>query len=157
MPSAELIMAPSLVAIAGVMMSISIRTAHNTMAELEKLQGTWVGVALTSFGQPVRADFSSWRLVIKGADYTHSLPKSESRFRISRLAPRARPKGFELRDHPDVRRGPSSPPSHFRCVYEIEGDTLRVCFANPDDPLPTKIEMTNPKYLCYEWKREKKK
>ena len=159
-PRKELSMPASVVTVAGLLLSVAGRSAQDVKAELDKLQGTWVGVAATRFGKPIPEDVTKARLVIEGRDHTRTAPDGRKlKMQVLGADPRKSPKRIELRDHPDVpRESPLNIPLRYWCVYEIEGDTLKLCIAlGSDRTFPTKIEQSNPEYVYVEWKRMMKK
>jgi uncharacterized protein (TIGR03067 family) len=92
-------------------------------AELARFQGLWKAVAVEVDGTPVpRHLYQDARLVIAGGRFTlcNPLPDAEQRAEGSFAVDPARtPKQLDLRLD-DGRM--------LREVYELEGDTLRVCY-----------------------------
>jgi uncharacterized protein (TIGR03067 family) len=92
-------------------------------AELAALQGEWETVAVEVDGSPVpRHQYQDARLVIAGDRFLllNPLPDAGQRVEGSlRVNPAATPRELDLR----LDDGQA-----FREVYELEGDTLRVCY-----------------------------
>ena len=151
-------MPASVVAFAGVLLSMAARSGQEVRAELEKLQGTWVCIAARSGGKPIRADLASWRLTIEGRNYTRTSSGGRPyQMQLLSMDPWKSPKRIELRDHPDMpRESPLDIPGRYACVYEIDGDTLKQCIGNPPK-FPAKMDKDSPKYAYFEFKRMKKK
>jgi uncharacterized protein (TIGR03067 family) len=52
----------------------------------------------------------------------------------SRIDPAKRPKAIDLTPTEGEHKGQTA-----RGIYEVEGDTLKICFAEPDKPRPTEF------------------
>ncbi len=99
--------------------------------DMKKLQGTWKTVAVVVEGKTIEAPSRTATVTIKGDKYTVTYPPSESgETKVSestfKIDPGKKPReiNFTAAVGPDKER-----PS--RGIYELEGDTLKICF-NPD-------------------------
>lgn len=98
-------------------------------------QGTWRAVAFEADGSPVAPQqYQDARLVIAGDRFTlwNPLPDAEQRVEGTfRVDPSKAPKELDL--HLDGGKT-------VREVYELEGDTLRVCYPVRGGDRPTSLE-----------------
>jgi uncharacterized protein (TIGR03067 family) len=94
--------------------------------ELAKFDGTWVGVSATQDGKEVpKAEAESMRLTVSGEKYTFKVGDTEAEG-THKLDPTRSPKQIEA-----VRtKGPHAGEKMLG-IYELTGDTYRVCFAAP--------------------------
>ena len=147
----------SIITAAGLFLSVAAGIGPEGKADLQKLQGTWVGVAMTIDGKPKGSGVSSWRLTIKGTELKYSWPGDPLNHRISAMDPRPNPRRIELRDE-QYKGGATSVPGRYKCVYTIEGDTLKLCMLlDPRDKFPSKIEKDKAGYRYFEWRKIKEK
>jgi steroid delta-isomerase-like uncharacterized protein len=104
----------------------SLREPDPHQDELAKFQGTWVAVAFEREGVKTPEEhLGAVRLVIEGDRYRYSEPGGgfEGRFRLD---PTRRPKEIDSIPTTGEHRGKVAPG-----IYEIDGETHRVCFAPP--------------------------
>ena len=104
----------------------SLREAASPQDDLAKFQGTWVAVAFEKEGVTTPEEhLGAVRLVIDGDRYRYSEPGGgfEGRFRLD---PTKRPKEIDSIPTTGEHRGKVAPG-----IYEIDGETHRVCFALP--------------------------
>lgn len=106
-------------------------------AELRRFQGTWKTVSLVWDGRPLTdAPGGSQRLVIKGDRFS-----AEERGRalpgVFTIDPTARPKTIDI----TILAGPAVGMTHSG-VYELEGDTYRVCMPTRGGDRPAAIAST---------------
>ena len=121
--------------------------------ELEKLQGTWYMAALEVEGQQVAEEkLQSATLTIKGDKYTVTV-KDTSYETVIALDPSKKPKAIDM----VFTDGPNKDKIH-RGIYELDGDTFKLCRARePDDERPTEFA-SQPKsgVFVVVWKRQMK-
>jgi uncharacterized protein (TIGR03067 family) len=120
--------------------------------ELEKLQGTWVMVGLEVNGEAVpEKKIKGTTLVIKGDKYTVKVKdtKHETTFKID---PSKEPKAIDMY-FPD---GPNLPKLS-EGVYELDGDTLKVCRnQTPGEARPTQVgSWPDTNLFVVTWQRKK--
>jgi uncharacterized protein (TIGR03067 family) len=122
-------------------------------ADLEKMQGTWVRVNMELDGNPFPLE-GVWTASYSGDVLTLAIDGKVYRTgAIVTLDTRQTPKAVNTWDAEGPFKDKTLPG-----IYEIDGDKLRVCFANPGDARPT--EFTTKKgtgFLYVEFKREKTK
>jgi uncharacterized protein (TIGR03067 family) len=103
-------------------------------AELARLQGTWGTASVEVDGSPVPPHlYRDARLVVAGDRFVlfNPLPDAGQRLEGSlRLDPAKTPKELDL-----LLDGGQA----FQEVYELEGDTLRVCYPVRGGPRPTAL------------------
>jgi uncharacterized protein (TIGR03067 family) len=144
--------AASLLAAAGV-------RAQDARKDQEALQGTWVMTAKEFMGKKASEDEIKklgTRIVLKGDTVTVStldageyVVVSEATFKLD---PATKPKSMDL----TVTGGPSKGKSGL-AIYELDGDTLKVCWAIDEEKRPTRF--AGPKdseWIFVVYKREKK-
>jgi uncharacterized protein (TIGR03067 family) len=121
--------------------------------ELEKLQGTWYMAALEVEGQQVAEEkLQSATLTIKGDKYTVTV-KDTTYETVITLDPSKKPKAIDM----VFTDGPNKDKIH-RGIYELDGDTFKLCRARePDDERPTEFA-SQPKsgVFVVTWKRQTK-
>lgn len=128
-------------------------TKDDAKKELERLQGTWTMAALEIDGQPVPADkLRGTTLEIKGHKYIVTV-KGEKHAMALALDPSQKPKAIDM----TAADGPNKDKVH-RGIYELEGDTLKLCRARePDGERPTEFgTWPDTGVFLVTWKREKK-
>jgi uncharacterized protein (TIGR03067 family) len=120
--------------------------------ELERLQGTWVMAALEVNGEEVpRKKLVGTTLVIKGDKYIVKVKDTTHETTI-KLDPTKDPKAIDMY-FPD---GPELPKLS-KGVYELDGDTLRICRRQaPGGERPTQIgSWPDTNLFVVTWKRKK--
>jgi uncharacterized protein (TIGR03067 family) len=126
---------------AAVVVELAIQAEVPT--DLERLQGTWRFVLGR---RPAELVISDYLFAMRFAD-------GETYLGIFRLGPESRPKIMDMRidEGPARHRGKIA-----RCIYELDGDTLRWCPAEPgsEQRLTTFPAATDPRYLCLVLRRE---
>ncbi len=110
--------------------------------DLEKMQGTWTVVAMESKGRKVPSDDlkkSELRLSIQDDNFAYQASKKILREGTIRIDPEQKPKTLDSSE-----TGPGGQAQATVGIYEIDGDTLRVCFAPAGEQRPKKFT-TGPK------------
>jgi uncharacterized protein (TIGR03067 family) len=122
--------------------------------DMEALQGTWTAVILERNGQKAPEEvLKSFRVVIKG-DKMIINPESDHRTSTFKLDPSKKPKAMDNTPDQGPKKGMVLP-----AIYELEGDTLKICFDNEgvSDKRPTEFKTTPASGLAlFVLKREKK-
>jgi uncharacterized protein (TIGR03067 family) len=120
--------------------------------ELKKLQGTWVCVSLEREGEPIPADALQGSMAVYEDDRVTLYRDGEVyRKGIVSLDPARSPKRVNTWDIDGPYEDQTNPG-----IYEIDGDTLKLCFARPGAERP--IEFTTkkaPGFLYGVYKRKK--
>jgi uncharacterized protein (TIGR03067 family) len=113
------------------------------ITDLQRLQGTWRSVSGRRQAELVISDYLFAMRFTDGDTYLGTF----------RLGPELRPKTMDMRidEGPPQHRGKLA-----RCIYELDGDALRWCPAEPgtEERLATFPTVVNPRYLCLEFRRE---
>jgi RNA polymerase sigma-70 factor (ECF subfamily) len=136
------------------------KEAASVNQELEQLQGEWLIIGGESGGkdrsEELRED--GIKLVISGDQFTitSSTPKRllmQGSIRAYRTRP---PKRMDLIDSlHELKREGSAP--EYRCIYELDGDVLKVCYGDEDRPrkFTSKLDSDLPgeHFQLLVWKR----
>ena len=122
--------------------------------ELAKLEGTWVAVGGAFRGTETPEEDTKkagHRLVISGDkfEWYTALQEDPVMKGTVKIDPSKGPKAMDLSFD---RQGESA---HGKCIYELDGDTLKLCYGEPDRPAAFKTKAGSDDKL-YVWKREKK-
>lgn len=120
--------------------------------DLQQLQGTWVMAALQVEGTDVPEEkIKGTTLTIKGDKYITKV-KDTTRETTIKLDPSQKPKAIDMyfpdgTDLPKLAKG----------IYEIDGDTMRICRAQmPGQERPREfITQDNPGVFIVTWKRQR--
>jgi uncharacterized protein (TIGR03067 family) len=103
--------------------------------DLAALQGTWNLIAMETEGDMVPPEqFKGWHAVYEGDALTLWSESEARRHGITTLDPSRSPKAINTWDQDgpyDDRTVPG--------IYELNGDSLRLCFARPGDQRPTEF------------------
>jgi uncharacterized protein (TIGR03067 family) len=123
--------------------TIEFPTQLEAPTDLERLQGTWMAV---SGRQHVEFVVSDYLFAMRFRD-------GETCLGTFRLGPQCRPKTMDMRidEGPARYRGKIA-----RCIYELDGDTLRWCPAEPgNEQRPSTFpSATDMRFLCLEFRRQ---
>ncbi len=120
--------------------------------ELERLQGTWALVGLEVNGEAVpEAKLQGTTLVIKGDKYVTHVKGNKHETTIE-VDPGKKPKAIDMY-FPDGTNAPKLS----KGVYELDGDTLKVCrHQTPGEDRPSQIgSWPNTNLFVVTWKRQK--
>ena len=118
----------------------------------DAIQGTWLPssaeLAGKKFPDEVR---TSMKLVMKDDSYTVTVGKQVDKGTV-KLNPSAKPKAMDITGTDGPNKGKT-----ILAIYELDGDTLRVCYDLDGKNRPTKFE-TKPdtKLFLVTYKREKR-
>jgi RNA polymerase sigma-70 factor (ECF subfamily) len=122
--------------------------------DLAALQGTWIAVRIERSGKEAPAAMlKDFKVVFKGNKMT-IWPGRDDRTSTFKLNPAKSPKWMDHIPHEGPEKGKSLP-----AIYELKGDTLRMCFDNEgvSDARPKEFKSTEGSGLCvFVLKKEKK-
>lgn len=134
-----------IVALLGVMTSVGTAddppsTRQPARVDLAKLQGTWHCVAMERDGGEIPADDLKGSTVVYEDDQS-ILYRDGKLFRrgIITLDPSKTPKRINTWDLGGPYQDQTVPG-----IYEIDGDTLKLCFSRPGDERPTEFSTKKP-------------
>jgi len=117
------------------MASIAADKADGDKTDAEKFAGTWTAVAIERDGKPVPADdLAKVKLVVKGAGYTLETGH-QTIAGTHKLDPKQTPKTIDA-----VRSEGPDKGKTIRGIYELTGDSYKVCFGEPDGKRPTEFK-----------------
>jgi len=101
-------------------------------ADLEKLQGTWVLVSMQVEGQAAPPEVIEGQSVVyEGDAVTLKDGETVRRRGVVTLDPTRQPAAINTWDKDGPREDRTTPG-----IYELKGQTLRLCFARPDERRP---------------------
>jgi uncharacterized protein (TIGR03067 family) len=103
--------------------------------ELKRFEATWKFVMIDVEGRKIPAErFGEDRLVLKGKQFTTTIggTTTEGFFKID---PTASPKTIDI----TFTDGPGKDNTQ-KGIYELDGDTQKICWAAPGKPRPTEFE-----------------
>jgi RNA polymerase sigma factor (sigma-70 family) len=126
--------------------------AQDVKKDLEALQGTWRVVEAYRAGQPAKLDAAHDRALFKG-DLQILDPGGADRTSRFALDPSKHPKWIDFATMPAKGKGINVP-----AIYELQGDTLRICFDNESDTpkRPSEFSSTPQNQLTLEVLRRMK-
>ena len=122
--------------------------------DLEKLQGTWICVGGGFRGEETSAEDAKkagHRLVISGDKFAwHTSLQEEPLLKGTVIIdPTKRPKTMDMAFDREGK------PAVGKCVYELDGDSLKLCYGEPERPAEFNTKPGSDHKL-YVWQREKK-
>jgi uncharacterized protein (TIGR03067 family) len=103
--------------------------------ELKRFEATWKYVSIEIEGDKVPAEkFEDDRLVLRGKQ-SISTVQGNTVHGTFKIDPSARPKTIDI----TITDGPGKDNS-LKGIYELDGDTQKICWAKPGKPRPTEFE-----------------
>jgi uncharacterized protein (TIGR03067 family) len=124
-----------------------------TKKDLERLQGDWAAVSMIRDGQSIPDDdVQSLFRTTKGDQYTVFLFKKAIGKGTFKLDATKKPKTIDLQAASGPAKG-----QPIKGIYEFEGDTWKICYANPGKDRPTDFTAKEgSERTLAVWEREKK-
>jgi uncharacterized protein (TIGR03067 family) len=106
--------------------------------EREKLAGTWAATAAEDYGEKVPEEKArSIRLVLSGNEFTASDGETTVMSGTFAVDPGKKPKTIDLMSTAGRHEGKT-----LEGVYELDGDTLKICFVEPGAKRPKELVST---------------
>jgi uncharacterized protein (TIGR03067 family) len=103
--------------------------------ELAKLEGLWFAASATQDGKELpKEEVKKIALVVKGGSYTFTSGASIVKGKY-KLDPSTRPKSIDA-----IRTSGDKKGMTLKGIYELEGDTFKVCLADPDKDRPKEFK-----------------
>ncbi|HEY1859096.1 MAG TPA: TIGR03067 domain-containing protein [Gemmataceae bacterium] len=100
--------------------------------EMKKFDGGWQPVTLKANGQEVPAeDLKKVHVAVEGGQYTVKVEDNVVEKGAFTVDPGKKPKQIDMKATEGQNQGKS-----FHGIYELEGDDLKVCFAEADKDRP---------------------
>jgi uncharacterized protein (TIGR03067 family) len=115
------------------------------------MEGTWLPSSAELAGKPFPEEVrKTIKLVIKGDKYTVTVGKAVDQG-TAKLNPSAKPKALDITG----TDGPNKDKT-FKAIYELDGDTLRICYDLSGKGRPTEFATKEGTHLfLVTYKREK--
>jgi len=102
--------------------------------ELKRFEGTWSYASVVADGKPApKESLKASRLVLKGDRFTMTTPESTHKGTYS-VDPTVTPKTIDVTFIEGPRAGKT-----IKGIYDLTGDTCKVCIALDDQPRPTEF------------------
>lgn len=121
--------------LSGLFLSIAQGQGENLEAEKKKLQGTWTVVTFEKEGKPVpEKELKGMQWVFAGDKLAINRGKKVLASGTFKLLPGQTPSVIDYREGPDI----TSP--YDAMIYQIEGETLKVCTSADRKKRPSKFE-----------------
>jgi uncharacterized protein (TIGR03067 family) len=133
--------------------------AQDAKKDQEQLQGTWMMVSREFQGKKAtkeELEKLNTKIVVKGDSITVWSKDAGTDEVLSELTfkldPATKPRSLDF----TITNGPTKGQTAV-AIYELEGDSLRVCYATGDAKRPTQFAATNDtEWVLLSYKREKK-
>jgi uncharacterized protein (TIGR03067 family) len=120
--------------------------------ELKKFQGAWTFELVVAGGKEIpAAEFKGMTVTFEGDKYTVKKGDEVIQSATQKLDPSKSPKAFDA----TVAEGPNKG-AVLLCIYEISGDTLKVCFDPEAKKRPTQFKSESGSQTLVVHKRVKK-
>jgi uncharacterized protein (TIGR03067 family) len=121
----------SLPALALALLLSALASADTAKEELEKLNGVWRAESVTEDGKEMSADdLKTVRLIVNGKEYTYARGTNFIKG-THKLDPSKKPRAIDA-----VRSSGADKGKTLKGIYELKGDSFKVCFAAPGKDRP---------------------
>jgi uncharacterized protein (TIGR03067 family) len=131
--------------------SLAVFAAEDS-ADFKALQGSWIPIKAELGGNPLPADvLKTITLNLTNQNYEVTITGEQSDYGTWTLDTAAKPKGMTI----VATKGPNTGKT-FPCIYEIKGDTFRVCYDLSGAKRPTDFKTaTGTKLYLVTYNRKK--
>lgn len=139
----------------GVMLLLAFTVYAQDKKELEKIAGKWQPTMMQLGETKFTAEQIKQTTLIIEVDKYHVNVSGQSDKGTLKLDPKAKPKSMDIVGTEGPNKGKSFP-----AIYEIEGDSLKICYALEGTKRPTEFKVSGEKVLLVTYqkvKEEKKK
>jgi uncharacterized protein (TIGR03067 family) len=120
-----------LVIVAGGLLIAADAPKDSGKQDLERLEGTWVATSAEANGEAFSDEATkSMKLVVKGDKYTFTMGGEHEKGTL-KLDPTKKPKTIDIHITEGTEKGKTQ-----LGLYELEGDTLKVCVAEAEKDRP---------------------
>lgn len=127
----------------------NLESRRQARGDLAMLQGAWDRVSMEVRGRQASRGGAGWTATYEDDQLTLRSNGEQYRRSLIVLDPSTSPKSINTWD----RDGPAKDQT-FPGIYEIDGDTMRVCIAEPGKPRPTEFTTVGGSgFLYYTYKR----
>jgi len=142
----------SLALAAGLLLAADNPAEEAVKKELEKFEGTWRYVAMEIEGAKAEEkDYKDYKLILKGDQFTTTDGK-ETFHGSFKVEPTQKPKKINVLFTDGPEKGQTA-----LGIYELEGDTYKVCIAFPGKDRPTEfVSKPGSGHVLETLKREKR-
>lgn len=145
----------ALAPILGLVVTAAALTQDAADADLKKLQGEWIMTSLEYNGQPSpEENVKRFRRKVEGAKYTVTITKGDDVQTVKgsfKLNSTKKPKELDV-----TTKDKDGNEITILGIYELDGDTHKVCMAPKDEPRPTDYTSTEGSgRTLIVWKRAK--
>jgi uncharacterized protein (TIGR03067 family) len=126
--------------------------ADDPKDDLKKLEGTWTLTSGEKDGKnEAEKTIKTAKLVIKGDQ--HDVKIGDDTFKgTHKIDPSKKPKAIDATDTDGPFKGKT-----VHGIYEVDGDTFKVCFAKPGDDRPKEFSTkSGTGHILHVWKKDKK-
>ena len=133
-------------------LSLSAAVRSGDTKDDDAIQGTWLPTTAEMAGKPFPDEIrKSIKLEIKDGKYTVTVGKETDKG-TAKLNPSAKPKAMDITGTEGPNKGKT-----FLAIYELDGDTLKICYDLSGKARPTEFKTTadNQLFLAT-YKREKR-
>jgi uncharacterized protein (TIGR03067 family) len=112
--------------------------ATDDSTDVKALQGSWVPAKAELGGQPLPSDvLKTITLKLTNQDYEVTITGEQSDAGTWSIDPSSKPKGMTIVG----TKGPNAGKT-FPCIYELKGDTFRICYDLSGAKRPTEFKTT---------------